>query len=289
MVQAVEGSATFFLFIVADALRGGTAVARARHPLRRNSRRAAHARVSRLVFALHRHHRASNSILLTFAMLVGVGMQTIAGYYHYEFLQYFKELYVVTFPQILTFAFFAVFIQTVVSNKFVGHGILIGLFVLMPILYSFGWQNTLYLVGQTPAYTYSDMNGYGHFVPAFFWSIVYWLSIAALLGVISVAFSRRGEEDSLRARIRLAMRRCSAVGPARSAFRRPCLSVPAAGTSTTLTSSMNISTDNARRDIQADYERKFKQYENLLQPKVTAVEAPSTFIPSDGPSTEPFA
>ena len=47
-----------------------------------------------------------------------------------------------------------------------GYGILIGVFVLMPILYSFGWENTLYLIGQTPAYIYSDMNGYGHFVPA---------------------------------------------------------------------------------------------------------------------------
>ena len=50
-----------------------------------------------------------------------------------------------------------------VSNKFVGHGIVIGVFVLQPILFSFGWENTLYLPGATPAYTYSDMNGYGHF------------------------------------------------------------------------------------------------------------------------------
>jgi hypothetical protein len=61
-----------------------------------------------------------------------------------------------------------------------------------PILFNFGWENTLYLPGQTPAYTYSDMNGYGHFVPALFWSIAYWLSIFALLGVLSIAYTRRG-------------------------------------------------------------------------------------------------
>ncbi len=38
-------------------------------------------------------------------MLIGIFMQTIAGYYHYELLQYFKELYVVTFPQVLTLFF----------------------------------------------------------------------------------------------------------------------------------------------------------------------------------------
>ena len=47
-----------------------------------------------------------------------------------------------------------------------------------------------YLFGNTPSYTYSDMNGYGHFVPAIFWSITYWLSVSAFLGVVSIAFAR---------------------------------------------------------------------------------------------------
>ena len=64
-----------------------------------------------------------------------------------------------------------------------------------------------YAVSAGPSvYTYSDMNGYGHFVPALFWSITYWLSIFALLGVISIAYARRGAEDSLGARTRLARR-----------------------------------------------------------------------------------
>ena len=125
----------------------------------------------------------------------------------------------VTFPQVLTFALLAIFVQTVVSNKFIGHGVVIGIFVLMPILYSFGWQNTLYLIGQVPTYTYSDMNGYGHFVPALFWAITYWLSIAAFLGVLSIALSRRGEEDSLRPHTPGHASR-SATGSARAAFSR---------------------------------------------------------------------
>ena len=110
-------------------------------------------------------------------------MQTIAGYYHYELLQYAKELYIVTFPQVLTFALFAMFVQTIVSNKFIGHGIVIGIFVMQPVLFNFGWENTLYLFGATPPYTYSDMNGYGHFVQPLFWSIT--------LLVFVRSFSRR--------------------------------------------------------------------------------------------------
>ena len=144
--------------------------------------------------------------LLTIAGICGIIMQTIAGYYHYELLQYAKELYVVTFPQVLIFALFAMFVQTIVSNKFIGHGIVIGLFVMQPVLFNFGWENTLYLFGATPPYTYSDMNGYGHFVQPLFWSITYWLSVAAYLGVLSIGLARRGAEDSFRARLHLQTR-----------------------------------------------------------------------------------
>ena len=48
------------------------------------------------------------------------------------------------------FALFAMFVQTIVSNKFIGHGIVIGSFVMQPMLFNFGWENTLYLFGATP-------------------------------------------------------------------------------------------------------------------------------------------
>ena len=70
-------------------------------------------------------------------------MQTFAGYYHYEILQYLKELYLVAFPRVLALPCSRLFVQTMVSNKFVGHGIVIGVFVLQPILFNFGWENTL--------------------------------------------------------------------------------------------------------------------------------------------------
>ena len=137
-------------------------------------------------------------IMLAVTMLCGIVMQTIAGYYRYELLQYLKELYVITFPQILAFTFFALFVQTIVSNKFVGHATSSASFRSASfILFNFGWENTLYLPGSVPPYIYSDMNGYGHFVPALFWSITYWSCIFAILGVISVAYARRGADDSL--------------------------------------------------------------------------------------------
>ena len=277
MVQAVEGSALLFLFIVA-ALYAAELLWREREahfdgihdtlPTRESTDW-----LSRLTAIV-----VVEVILLAFAGFIGIAMQTIEGYYHYELLQYFKELYVVTFPQILTFILLALFVQTVVSNRFVGYGILIGLFVLMPILYSFGWENTLYLIGQTPAYTYSDMNGYGHFVPSLFWSITYWFGICGVLGVISIALARRGPEDSLRARTRLALQRAPRLLPVALLF-----AIIAVGAGSWYFYNAHVLNEyldsDARRGIQADYERNFKKYENLPQPKVTAVDATINIYP----------
>jgi len=277
MVQAVEGSAILFLLIVAGLYAAELLWSeRDTHfdgihdalPMRESTDW-----LSRLTAVV-----IVELILLGFAMLVGIFMQTIAGYHHYELLQYFKELYVVTFPQVLTFILLAFFVQTVVSNKFVGHGIVIGFFVLLQILPPFGWENTLYLFGQVPTYTYSDMNGYGHFVPSMFWSITYWLSIATVLGVISIAFARRGAEDSLRARARLALQRAPRLVPATVFF-----ALIAVGSGSWYFYNAHVLNEyldaKARRDIQADYERQFKKYENLLQPKVTAVDATINIYP----------
>ena len=277
MVQAVEGSAILFLLIVAGLYAAELLWSeRDTHfdgihdalPMRESTDW-----LSRLTAVV-----VVELILLAFAMLVGIFMQTIAGYHHYELLQYFKELYVVTFPQVLIFILLALFVQTVVSNKFVGHGIVIGFFVLLQVLPPFGWENTLYLFGQVPAYTYSDMNGYGHFVPSMFWSITYWLSTATVLGVISIAFARRGAEDSMRARGRLAWQRSRRLVPAALLF-----ALIAAGSGSWYFYNAHVRNEyldaKARRQIQADYERQFKKYENLLQPKVTAVDATINIYP----------
>ena len=216
--------------------------------------------------------------LLVITMLVGMLMQTIDGYYHYEVLQYVQELFVITLPQMLAFALLAMFVQTMVANKFIGHGIVIGVVVLQPILFNFGWENTLYLPGGTPAYTYSDMNGYGHFVPALFWSITYWVSIFALLAVVSIAYSRRGADVSWASRTRLALQRAPRLAPAAALFLLLAL-----GSGLWYFYNAHVLneflTAADRRHILADYERRFKQFENLPQPKITAVEADINIYP----------
>lgn len=270
MLQAVEGGSALFLFIVA-ALYAGELIWRERDThvdgvhdaLPMSEAIDWLSKLTAIVFV--------EADLLLVVLLCGMLMQTIAGYHRYEVTQYLKELYVVVLPQVVIFALLALFVQTVVSNKFIGHGIVIGAFVLQSILFNFGWQNTLYLYGSAPPYTYSDMNGYGHFVKAQFWADAYWLGIAAVLGVVSIAFARRGAEDNLRARLRLARQRWPRLAVGAAFF-----AVLAAGSGAWFYYNAHVRNEylnsQAQRDIQASYERAFKKYENMTIPKITAVD-----------------
>jgi ABC-2 type transport system permease protein len=271
MLQAVEGGATLFFYIV-SSLYAAELIWRERDTRFAGIHDALP--ISSGIDWLSKLLAISfvELVLLTVAGLCGIVMQTVAGYYNYEIIQYAQELYLIVFPQVLTFTLLAIFLQTVVSNKFLGHGIIIGVFVLVPILSSFGWENTLYLFGNAPAYTYSDMNGYGHFVPALFWAIVYWFSIACFLGVLSLALARRGSDDGWKARLRLARRRTPQLAPVGIGFLLVALG--SGGWYYYNAHVLNeYLTAKDRRTIQADYEKTYKKHLKLPMPKVISVEA----------------
>src|ERR1035438_7518664 len=125
---------------------------------------------------------------------------------------------------------------------------------------------------------YSDMNGYGHFVPALFWSITYWLSISCLLATASIALARRGADDAWPRRLRLAAQRAPRLIPAAALFL-----VIAIGSGAWYFYNAHVLneylTAKDRRDIQATYERSFKKYEDLPQPKIVAVDANIDIFP----------
>ncbi|MGA7243424.1 MAG: M1 family aminopeptidase [Terracidiphilus sp.] len=271
MLQAVEGGAMLFFYIVAT-FYAAELIWRERDTHFEGIHDALPMQESTDWFSKFTALCVVELALLTVAGVCGIIMQTIAGYYHYELLQYFKELYIVTFPQVLTFALFAMFVQTVVSNKFIGHGIVIGIFVMQPVLFNFGWENSLYLFGSTPPYTYSDMNGYGHFVQPLFWSILYWFSFAAFLGVLSIGLARRGAEDSLKARLRLLRQNAPGLAPAAGVFL--LMTIGSGGWFYYNTHVLNEYLNNKdRRVIQAKYEQDFKKYEHLPQPKIISADA----------------
>jgi ABC-2 type transport system permease protein len=105
---------------------------------------------------------ALKNLNLTIGNMPGLVSQVFAGYYHSEFVQYAQGLHLVVFSQVMIFALMAFFVQTIVSNESIGHGIVIGVFLISIILDAAGLTDRLYINRDVVPCTYSDMNGYGH-------------------------------------------------------------------------------------------------------------------------------
>jgi hypothetical protein len=216
--------------------------------------------------------------LLTVTLLCGVLSQAIAGYYNIELLQYVKELYVITFPDVLIFALLAFFVQTIVPNKFIGHGIVVGVFALQLVLEGLGRADHLFVYGDMISYTYSDMNGYGHFVRPLFWSTFYWLAWAILLGVLASLLARRGTDTGLRARLQLA--RQSLPAYALLLAIPVMVAIGSGGWIYYNTHVLNTyHTDKYWRKQKAEYEKLYKKYELAPIPKIVAVDTAVNIYP----------
>jgi hypothetical protein len=210
------------------------------------------------------------AILLAIVMVVGVVMQAVDGFYRFELLHYIAELYAIWLPQLLMVVLLALFVHTLVSNKFVGHAIVVGFLVLIPVLYRYGIENRLVLYAEITPYTYSDMNRYGHFVKALLWINVYWLAIGGLFAVLAIVLARLGTDTSLKVRLKLMRERF----PRMTSLALVCaaLALVAGGWFYYNAHVLNpYRTTFQDRHRAADYERRYKKYEKFPQPKITGV------------------
>lgn len=230
--------------------------------------------------------------LLSTDMLAGIATQIFQGYYRFELGLYFTEIFVLQFSFLLLYAVLALFVHTVSPNKFIGHAVVIATFlaptaVLEPLAdrMHFEFPVKLYAYGATPPYTYSDMNGYGPYVRPLAWFTLYWGFWAAMLGVAAVLLARRGTDTGVRVRLRQARGRVR--GPALAAVTLLLLGVGGSGgwiyyNARVLNDYMPEWKDNARR---ARYEREYKQYEKVPQPKITDIDVRVEIHPRRGEFT----
>lgn len=84
---------------------------------------------------------------------------------------------------------------------------LFSVFVLMNLAGKLGVEHTLLRFSETPGLVYSDVNGYGPYLPGFAWLRLYWTAFAVLLGVTTLLFWVRGNETGWRVRLRIARAR----------------------------------------------------------------------------------
>ncbi|GAB3261301.1 M1 family aminopeptidase [Larkinella harenae] len=221
-------------------------------------------------------------LLVNLVLVSGVLNQVIKGYFHFEFGQYFTDLYLIEFPEYLQLLMLAFFVHIMVNSKFTGHIITIGIWVAMFALRGFAELDyNLFFYSYAPGYRVSDMNGFGHFLKPLFWFNLYWMAFGLALLVIGNLFWNRGSEDSLKTRWRLASLRLN--GLSLTALVVALLVWVGSGAWIYYNVSVlnNYRTADESREVQAQYEKKFSRYERLDHPKITDVKVKIDLVPEN--------
>jgi ABC-2 type transport system permease protein len=201
-------------------------------------------------------------------MAAAVLAQALLGYTRFEIGIYVRELLLV---DLLGFGFtlaLAFLVQALSPNMYLGFFITIIVIIVNTFIWSVLRINTNMLdFGGTPAYTLSDFYGYEPFSQGLMWYHAYWGLFSALLGLLAVLFWPRGKESGWRARLQLARREWPG-------YRVPGLLLLTAWLGTAgwtyyNTEILNRTASNhVQEQRQLNYEKKYKQYSNRLQPRV---------------------
>jgi len=220
------------------------------------------------------------SMLLLIFMFTAIALQTINGYTHFEIGVYLFGLFVSLGWELFLISVVAIFIQILVDNKFLGMLLTILFFIVLITLDSYGFEHNLYSFG-VPRAINSDMNGWGHYLPRLFSVGTYWSLFAVLLVIGSHLLMRRGEAENFRARLAQASLRMNKTVVAGLLVTLVAMS----GIGVWIFYNSNILneyiTEDEQEAFQADYEKRFKQYENMDFPEVVDLDVNVDIYPEE--------
>ena len=204
-------------------------------------------------------------------VLAAIGFQAVKGYFKFDVGGYFAWYVLPATLTAIQIAVLAVFVQVVVSNKYIGWAAMLVYSIAYVTLANLGFEHNLYSYASGPDVPLSDMNGVGRFWVGQAWFKLYWSAFALILLVLAHALWRRGATVELRPRLR----------QVRAHLRgRPLAvllgaAVVWAGSGAWIfynTNVLNPYVTQPERELRAaDFEKTLLPFEKVAQPKVADV------------------
>jgi ABC-2 type transport system permease protein len=201
------------------------------------------------------------------SMLIQLGK----GYTNLDPALYARILAVDSVIFVLTAAL-ALALQVFTNSKFAGYALLLVVMIGRVVLETLDFAHPLYSFGNWPNAPHSDMNGYGHFLAGQFWLQAYWGALFLCLMLLATAFWVRGVAGTRAQRWALARQRLR--GRLGAGLAVATLAYVAVGG--WLYWNINVRNEflapDEQLDLQARYEKEYKQYQDLPQPKIVAAD-----------------
>ncbi len=224
---------------------------------------------------------ALTAVVLAFlftGVLAAIVIQLIKGGAPVEPMVYLQGMLIGGLPFILL-GLFALVLQVVSNNKFIGYLLVIVLMVLQLVANVMHFEHNLYDFAGKPATPYSDMNGYGHFLAGWGWFAAYWSLATLALLIVAQAFWVRGLSFAWRERVRKAGRRLKG----RSGLALAVCGIALASVGGWIFYNTNTLARYEAGDVAMDkralYEKTYRKYKDMPHAKITDVRAAVDIYP----------
>ncbi|WP_297336549.1 M1 family aminopeptidase [Algoriphagus sp.] len=221
-------------------------------------------------------------LLTTLPILIGITVQTLKGFFEYDLKVYLIDSYLISLPDYLQMVMLVFAVHLLVNNKFAGHATAIGIWLIMIVLRNFAeYDFNLFFYSYKPGYTWSDMNGIGHFAEPLFWFNLYWTAWGIFLVLFFSIFFSRGTDSAFKSRLETA----------KSKLSSPAIKLSVVFLLIALCSGAyifkSVVYDNTYRTSEEGtirlvaYEKQLKKYEGIPQPKYTKIHIQADLYPKE--------
>jgi len=217
-------------------------------------------------------------IIIALSILIGCGFQIVHANAPIEFGLYFSLFYYLGLP-ILLISVLVIFIQTAISNKYLGlsAATIITILISTGIGEQLGVSHPLLRFGDSFKREYFDLNGFGKYTFAFDISMLYNSGLALILIILTGILWKRNTS------ILKSFRRHSFNPIQKAVFTLGIILF--IGFGSYLFYKTNIEypyiTEEDQNNWSEQYELKFKKYADLPQPTITSVKSNVDLFPAE--------
>jgi len=224
----------------------------------------------------------ASSLLYFFFIIMGIIAQLMQGFTKIELDVYLLDFALSNLPNYIAFSALFIFIQTVMTNRYIGYFLSILILFVWDILLGVldASSNMLDFAGA-PFLQYSDMNGFGPGLTGSLWFNIYWILFGFILLYSAGIFWPRSVVSGFKERIKVAR------GALDKTTFVPFIGligvwILVAGFVFYNTQVLNpyLSGDE-REELSAEYEKQLKKYDGIPQPKVTDLKINIDIYPNE--------
>ncbi|MBT1695381.1 hypothetical protein KK083_00745 [Fulvivirgaceae bacterium PWU4] len=209
------------------------------------------------------------TVFMALLTTAGILAQTMLDYHAFEIGLYLKILFGLQLPEYLLFTLLALAIHVVVDQKYIGHLVTIIVYVIIALAPMFGIEHNLLIYGAGPAWSYTEMQGFGASLGPWLWFKLYWVAWTLLLAVVAKLLWARGRQKGFKVRLRVARSRFTRA-TALTATVATMLILTLGGYIFYNTNVLNeYLTEADIEERSAAYELRYGRYAQIPQPQLT--------------------